>query len=183
MIGINSACLRNGTYKNQCSFHTYLRCKNWFKLLNTWIINSKTRNFKILYVRKITEAILYTATKISFMYSFSGNCAASVPKSKFMCLWPMIYGGNIQIAHRFMYSTWMWKWGLWPRDSFSGNIPSSFRYWFFAVYQTAQLRRFFTAFLTELAHCPTRKAMYEVYGHFCVRFPTNHVITFNYSMR
>ncbi len=29
----------------------------------------------------------YTATKIPFKYSFSGNCEALVPISTFMCLW------------------------------------------------------------------------------------------------
>ena len=51
--------------------------------------------------------IIYTATKIPFMYSFSGNCAALVP---------------FPIAH----DTWMWKLGLWQRNFFSGNICFKF---------------------------------------------------------
>ncbi len=81
------------------------------------------------------------------MYSFSGNCAASVAIFTFMCLWA-IYISDIQYKkyiyiyipgsvhifsssrkgrlivgiYKMLKNTWMWNLGLWPCSSISGNI-------------------------------------------------------------
>ncbi len=80
-------------------------------------------------------------TKIPFMYPLSGNCAASVSISTFMCLWasyciysqdPPIYfscsriGRSIVGIYKSLTDTWVWKLGPWPRISFSGNICFEF---------------------------------------------------------
>jgi hypothetical protein len=82
----------------------------------------------------------YTARKISLMYSFSGNCAASVPVSTFNIhvsvsdlyiprIGPQISCsrmGPIVRIYKSLTDTCMWKVGLWPRNSFSGNICFQF---------------------------------------------------------
>ncbi len=82
------------------------------------------------------QGILYTATKLPLMYSFSGNSAASAPISTFMCLWVIyVVLGSVYCTyflqqnrqtHQGIYKSLtdacMWKLGLRPRYSFSWNI-------------------------------------------------------------
>ena len=91
----------------------------------------------------------HTATKIPFMYSFSGNSAASAPISTLMCLWAIyivpgsVYNtyclqqnretdrGNIHINRSQTHECGNWAWGR--AIPFLGIFVSKFRYFVFAV--------------------------------------------------
>jgi hypothetical protein len=97
---------------------------------------------------EIPRDVARTATKIPFMYSFSGNSAASAPISTFVCLWAIyIVPGAVYIYppaekawpmvgwYKSHADAWMWKLGLRPRYSFSGNI--CFKISVFCLYSAA----------------------------------------------
>ncbi len=79
-------------------------------------------------MHNLHKTATHTATKIPFMYSFSGNCAASlspnfhIPVSvSDLCIFPESVhriGRLIVGKYKSLTDTWMWKLGLWPRKSF-----------------------------------------------------------------
>ena len=117
-----------------------------------------------------------TATTIPFIHSFSGNCAASAPISIFMCLWAIyIFPGSVYIfppaeqadpswEYNSLTDTWMWKLGLRPRYSFSGNI--CFKFSAFCLC-SAPLFSHYCAFIQSLYYlcsfCPAHSRVSIVY--------------------
>ncbi len=91
--------------------------------------------------------MFHTATAIQFIYSFSGNSAASAPISTFMCLWAIyIFPGLVYIfppaeqadpsweyiIRSQTHECGNWDWGL--DIPFLGIFVSNFRHFVFAVH-------------------------------------------------
>ncbi len=119
-----------------------------------------------------------TATSIPFIYSFSGNCAASAPISTFMCLWAIyIFPGSVHIFPPAEKADPSWEYisrsqthELRPQYSFSGNICFNFSaFCLCSVLFTGNL-----FLLTHLAKkSPTLNACLQVlmsyqYSNYCI---------------
>ncbi len=117
-------------------------------------------------VQKTTES--FTATKILFMYSQKKNCAASGPISTFMYLWGSVHifscsriGRPIMRLYKSLTDTWTWKSGLWPRNSFSGNICFNF-----LVLCLCSVQKSLICFVLLFDSLPTTNLHFSV--NFCV---------------
>ncbi len=91
--------------------------------------------------------LMVTAMKIPFVYSSSGNCAASFPISTFLGLWAFyIFPGSVHIfscsiigrsivgIYKSLTDTRMWKFGCGRAIPFLGIFVSNFRYCGFAMF-------------------------------------------------
>ncbi len=150
------------TFASSCTRYYPLLCSVYQKLR---VIKSKTKmqtsNFpcqKCSYLcvngydcshHNLHKTATHTATKITFTYSFSGDCAASVPIYTFMCLWAIyIFPGSVHIIPAAEQADLLWEYITCSQMNveirtvcgraipFLGTFVSKYRYWFFALHSS-----------------------------------------------
>ncbi len=131
------------TYEHRLrSFSSYntTGLESYFSLCFAHTKNDFKSIFKVDHVVFYTDYLLsYTAKKLSFMYSFSWNSAASVPILKVMCLWAIyIVPGSVYIFPSAKKGDRWWEyinrsqthecgnWGWDPNIPFLGIFVSNF---------------------------------------------------------
>ncbi len=108
--------------------------------LKTTFYLPEVMGYRLRILKWIAQNCHYTATALTFIYSFSGNCLASAPISTFMCLLVIyIFPGSVHIfppaekadpSGEYMYNSLTdacrWKLGMRPRYFFPRNICFKF---------------------------------------------------------
>ncbi len=106
------------------------------------------RLFSFIHSAKITQILFYTVPNIAthgistfemqcsqyatlqFMYSFSGNCAASVTISTFTCLWAIfIFPGSVHIFSFSRKGIYKSLTDPWMRNAEIGTVTAQFLFW------------------------------------------------------
>ncbi len=168
--GVMLGRVRSGLLRLEAKHIWWGPCRVWWAV--AWVSASRCCDYPS-HVLYISNEAGHTAKAIPFIYSFSGNTAASAPVSTFMCLWAIyISPGSVHIfrpaekagpSSEYIIRSQTHECGNWdcgPNIPFLGIFVSNFRHFFFAV-QGPKLRSAIiwpTVWKSKELHDPSKNA-------------------------